>query len=82
MTIFTSCTSSSIGDKKDPNSEGLGFGGMLPTRSKVCMQSFGTIGLGEFNCPLNYSCCTCGKFIAKGLCTLGLVRANVSDNHS
>ena len=34
-----------------------------------CIQSFGAIGLGEFNCPLNYKRCTCGKLLVEGLCT-------------
>ena len=37
------------------------------------------IGLGEFNYLLNYSRCTCEKLLAKGLCTLGIVRINASD---
>jgi hypothetical protein len=38
------------------------------------------IGLREFNCPLNYPRCTCGKLLVEGLCTPpGIVEANASN---
>ena len=40
-----------------------------------CIQSLGAIGLGEFNCPLNYVRCTCWKLLAEGLCTPGISKS-------
>ncbi len=38
-----------------------------------CIQFFEEIGLGEFNYPLNYLRCICGKFIAEDCTPLRLV---------
>lgn len=52
---------------------------VLGSSNHACVHSLGAIGLGEFNCPLNYLRCTCRKLLAEGLCTPKISRGSALD---